>query len=480
MTALLVVALAVPLLGAIAVVVVGVRHVAIGRTAAGTSAVAWAVLAATVGPDDDRIRLPALALAGTTGEVALGRLVPTVLASAAVAGLALLVAAGRHRSPWATSAALTGITLLATAAVVGDDGAPDRPLGVGILALVALAAVRLRADRAPLPAALVVLLGGTTAAVGVALDDAATAGALAALGAALVAAGCALGTRPAAGGTRPAADGPGWLLVPPTLLALVRAADLPRDGTLDALGTTVDGVVVAGAVGVALAAVALVVARRAPVTSTAPAAAVAVAAGLLASGEPDLRRAGLLVAAGAVAAAVARHPLALVGLLPGALAAVDAAAAATGRDHAALAVACALAVAAGATGPVATERGRVGVATAVPGVVLATVPTWGWAGVALPDLTGGVAVAGAAGLAAVGAAAAAPQAATAWSARRARTPARGVATRVGGSLGRRPRGGSETTGDQVEPGPDPGGERDAPVEGVDHGAPEAEHPVARP
>jgi hypothetical protein len=343
-TALLLVLLAAPVVGAALAFVVPHRAAQDCQVIAAAVAVGWAVLAA----QDEAARW--------------GDLVTDPLLAAAAAGTAVLVAATRPHTATAAGAALLTLTVLPAAAALDPVRLPDRRLAAGVVLLAILAAVRLWSQRAPRLGQVLALLAGVVIAAGLVGDDPAEALALSVTGITVAVVAAAVW------------GAPGRLLLPAGLLAVSRAAPVREavDGTDWAL------VVVAALVGVA--AVVLHAARARPVTERLPLAAAVVGAALVAIDVAELRSAGALLGAGAVLGLAGRHPAALLALVPGATMAVDALGLADQPEHAAVGVAVAAVLAAGAAGTIAPAgRSDIGLLTAVA-VVFAVVPAWGWAG----------------------------------------------------------------------------------------------------
>jgi hypothetical protein len=375
MATLLAVVLALPVLGAIAVIVLGARGREIGQLAAAVGAFAWAVLAAAGEPPQ------------------LGRIAPGPLVAAALAGLALLVAVRLPGSTFGASAALAGVTVLAVAASTGD-GLPDRPLAVGLAILVLLAVGQLRLDAAPPVALIAVAAGGVLVGAGLLVDEPGTGAVVVLVGAGAVLF-AAMRWRSAA-----------ILLVPAVTLAAARSAAGAHAGSTSGPGVAgLAGALVALAVAVALGGTVAFAARRrstgAAVGAPVPLAVVVAGIALVAQDVPGLVSAGLLLVAGGVLAVAAAHPVGLVAAVPGLAVALEAAGAATEPVHAlAGSAAVAVVAAAGARTP-----RQVRPVHATPdewplalAVVFAVVPLWGWSGAdaaVLGELTDAVVTAGA-------------------------------------------------------------------------------------
>lgn len=348
MTALLLLLLAAPVVGAAIAFVVPDHATRACRSIAGGVAVGWVVLAAQDVP------------------VSWGDLLTDPLLGAAAAGTALLVVATRPHSATAAGAALLILTLLPAAAAIDPDRLPDRRLAAGVVLVAVLAAVRLWTDGAPRLGQLLTLLAGVVIATGLIGDDPAEAVALAVAGTTVAVVAAAVW------------GAPGRLLLPAGLLAVSRAAPLREvaDGT--------DWTLVVVAALVAVAAVVLRAVRTRALTERLPLAGAVVAAALLAGDVAELRSAGALLGAGAVLALAGRHPLALLALLPGTVAAIDVIGLADQPAHAAIGAAIAAVVAVTSTGPLAPAGPvpRPGLLAAVA-VAFAVVPTWGWADIDL-------------------------------------------------------------------------------------------------
>ncbi len=385
MNGLLVAVLTVPLLGALGVVVSGPRAPHVTVASGLVAAAGWGVIVSASSPPE------------------LGRISIDPVLAAALTASALLVAARRPASILGSCAALCGVTLLAATAGAGGEGLPDRPLAAGVLALTLLTVIRLRAEShlRLLPVA-GLLVGGLLVALAASVDDPARAAVAVVAGAGLVVA-VALGR-----------DAPGALLVPAALLAVARVLAEVR------AAEAVDGEVAAVAAGVA-GVVAVLVAwsahRTAPragdagpadddgdvtrgdarshprPTDRAGAAAAMAAVVLLAQDLPGAHAAGLLLAAGAVAAFVTTHPVGLVALLPGLVATLEAFGPATEPVHAAAGAAVVLLAGAASLtnggrrahdpgGPSDLGRHWPAAVAAAFGVV----PLWGWSTASLDDL----------------------------------------------------------------------------------------------
>ena len=362
MNGLLVVALALPLLGAVLVALAPSRTV-VAPLAGGLTALAWAVLATAEQPAE------------------LGRIVASPLVAVTVAGTALLAATHPPATTLARSALLCGVTVAAVAAATGDGGVPDRALGLGIVVLSAIAALEAASEggrslRSVAPAA-GVLLAGLVLAGGVLAGDGFEAVVAAGAGVVLV----AVALRPPAGGR---------FLLPVAVLATARAADT---GHGDGLGGGWPPLSVAGAAValVTVAVLALRLRRAGPgdgSPGTAATAVVAAALALVAQDLADLRAAGLLLAAGAVLGLAGRHPFALVAALPGLAVAVEAFGQATEPVHALAGGAVVVALTAGALvlrrEPSAPLRLDLAGWPVLAAGLFAVVPLWGWSG-AHPD-----------------------------------------------------------------------------------------------
>lgn len=369
MTAVLVVALALPVTGAVSTLLWPSRADRILLAASAGSAGCWAALAAWAAD-------PARELVG------LGLLEVDAIGAGAVAGAALVAGARPSSSAFGTSAGLTAVTLLGGASAAGDLQLPDRALGVALVALGALAALRTRSDGAGLVAALLALAAGALAGAGLLLDDPAPS-AILVLGGLGLAVELLLRSPEA-----------GLALVPGALLAMARATEAPPVvvDRIDLLAVGVAGVVGVVAVGLAFGP------TRPAGVSVGVAAAVSGAA-LLAVDAPGMRSAGLLLAAGGVLAAVGERTIALVSLAPGAVAAVDALAVVTEpEDAAVLGAVLALLVVGVAR---ADARPSAPWWWAAPGVAFGVLPTAGWAGASVRSLRETVLVAAAAALAAL-------------------------------------------------------------------------------
>lgn len=347
-TALLLLLLAAPVVGAAIAFVVPHHATRACRSIAAGVAVGWAVLAAQHAP------------------VTWGDLVTDPLLAAATAGTALLVVATRPHSATAAGAALLILTVLPAATAIDPVRLPDRRLAAGVVLVAVLAAVRLWTEHAPRLGQLLALLAGVVIATGLIGDDPAEAVALAVAGTTVAVVAAAVW------------GAPGRLLLPVGLLAVSRAAPLREavDGA--------DWTLVVVAVLVAVAAVVLRAVRSRAMTERFPLAAVEVAAALLAGDVAELRNAGALLGAGAVLALAGRHPLALLALLPGTVAAVEVVGLADQPAHAAVGAAIVAVVAVASTGTVAPvdDRTRPGLLAGVA-VAFALAPAWGWAGVDL-------------------------------------------------------------------------------------------------
>lgn len=357
MTALLLVLLAAPVVGATIAFVVPHRAARDCQLIAAVVAVGWTVLAA----QDEAVRW--------------GDLVADPLLAAAAAGTALLVAATRPHTATAAGAALLMLTVLPASAALDPARLPDRRLAAGVVLVAVLAAVRLWSEQAPRLGQVLALLAGVVIGTGLVGDDPAEALALSVAGTTVAIVAAAVW------------GAPGRLLLPAGLLAVARAAPLrePVEGT--------DWTLVVVAALVAVAAVVLHVARARPVAERLPLAAAVVGAALLAVDVAALRSTGALLGAGAVLALAGRHPFALLALVPGTTAAIGALGLADQPEHAAVGAAAVAVLAAGAAGTVAPLRGRGGFGplTAVA-LLFAVVPAWGWSGAELDGHRTGVAV----------------------------------------------------------------------------------------
>lgn len=359
MTGLLVVGLSVPLVGAVAAVLLR-SHRWVTPLAGAASAVTWAVLATAADPPT------------------LGRIQPDAVVSAAVAGVALVVAALPPATALARSTTTCAITVLAVGASADHGALPDRPLGAALLGIAGLVVVALWADRSVPVLAGAALTGSfAVAGAGLLLDNGDLAGPVVVAGAMAVLAGSALLAVPA-----PA-------LVPAAVLAVDRVAGEAGGSTAVVTTAAVAGLVTAGA---------LLVRRRSAANRAVPlAAAVAAGAVLLLTTVPDLRAAGLLLAAGGVFAVASGHPLGLVATLPGLAAALEAFGAASEPEHAlagaaAVALLAAAAMAGAAVPWPASRRARLATTAAVG---FGLVPLWGWSGAVPEAYTPAVAAAGA-------------------------------------------------------------------------------------
>jgi hypothetical protein len=362
-TALLILLLVAPVVGAAVAFVVPDLAVRSCWLVAAAVGVGWAVLAAQDDP-------------ATWGE-----LVTDPRIAAAAAGTALLSVATRPHTATAAAAALLILTVLPAAAALDPTRLPDRRLAAGVVLVALLAAVRLWSERAPRLGQALAVLAGVVVATGLIGDQAGEAVALAVSGTTLAVIAAAVW------------GAPGRLLLPAGLLAASRAAPLREASD----GTDWSLFVVAALVG--LAAVVLHAVRAGPVTERLPLAGVVVAAALLGGDVAELRSAGALLGAGAVLALAGRHPAALLALLPGATAAIQSFGLADRAEHAAVGAAVLAVVASATTGPVAPPHHgqRLGTLAAVA-VAFATVPLWGWAGVDLDGHRTGLAVAAAVAL----------------------------------------------------------------------------------
>lgn len=344
MSTLVLLLLAGPVVVAVGAAILVERAPELHRAAAVIAAVGWVVVATEGAP------------------VTAGDLVVEPVLAAAAAGLALLVAVVGSRSVLGACSSLLILAVVPAAAAIDPGRLPDRRYAAGLVLAGVLAALRLLGERGPRLAPLLVVLAAVVVATGLVGDDPGEAVALAAAGTTVaVAAAIVWGA-------------PGQLIVPAALLALARSGPLrPAEEGLDVVLLLVAGLVVVGAV-------VLVVARARPATERLPLATVLAAAGLLALDVPELRAAGALLAAGAVLALAARHPLAIVAALPGLAAAVQSAGLATEPEQAAVGAAAVVALAAGAIGrtpslPAGRPDLPVGLALA-----FAVIPLWGWSG----------------------------------------------------------------------------------------------------
>ena len=374
MTALLVVALALPLLAAAAGAALPGRAW-LTPLAAGATALCWCGLAALDDPAE------------------LGRIVADPLAAVTVAGTAALVAGRPPASALARAAVLCGVTVLAVAACSGDGGVPDRALATGIAILSCLTALH-GSGRAPgrvLDRVVSPALAGVALAVAVLVGEGAEAGVAGAAAAVVLL-------------TLLARTTTGLVLLPAAVLATHRAAESAHAGSAPGWSP----LAVAAAAGAAVVAVLLVVRSRRPSVAgrgrpwpydRLPLAFVAAGIVLVAQDLPAWRSAGLLLAAGGVLATAAGVPLGLVAVLPGLAAAVEASALGTDPVHAVAGgavVAVVMAAALSGRGeeapadagddPAADRRpaGRVPLVLVAAAVAFGVVPLWGWSG-ARPD-----------------------------------------------------------------------------------------------
>lgn len=371
MNTLLGLVLAVPLVGAVLVVVApGLRSAATVRTVAAAVALGWAVLAAAEHP------------------AGLGRLLAEPVTAAAVAGFALLVAARPPASLIARSASLTAITLLGAAATSVDRASPERAFAAGVAVLTVVAVLRARSEGRGLMAVVPLVAGGAATVAGLLVDDP-DRGLLLVLGG-------AVGVLVAAVLVDPSAV----VLGPVVLLALVRVSGDVHETIPDPDGSMVPGA--AGAVVGLLVAAALLRSRR-RLPERLALAALGAAAVAIAQDLPELRTAGPLIAAGGVLALVGRHPVALVATLPGLAAIVDAFGLATEPAQAAAGAAVVALVLAAVTegrpAPAgAPARSRALGWPVAPAVAFGVLPAWGWADASPGPYTEGVVTAAAFGV----------------------------------------------------------------------------------
>lgn len=385
MNAVLVVALAVPLIGAIATVVAGARAPWLPTVAALTSAAGWiAVASAGVPPELGRITVdPALA--------------------ASLACLGVLVAIRRDAPTLSLCAGLSGITLFAATAGSGGEGLPDRPAAAGLLAVALLTVLRLRVEghRRPLPV-IALAVGAALVAVGASGSDPASAGLAVVAGAGVVL--VATVANPVSGA----------LVVPALLLVVARIVP----AAIAADPAVADGLTIAAAAATAVGAALIGWRLRHGTTLYGPAGVAAALASvvLFAVDLPGSRAAGLLLGVGAVAGFVVAHPVGLVALVPGTLAAIETLGAGTEPRHALAGAVLVAAVVAGGIHVPTTELvdpGPVDPGPADPvsslrwwsvhwptaaATAFGILPLWGWAGASLDDHVRAVSTAAAFGL----------------------------------------------------------------------------------
>ena len=358
MDAVLGASLALPLLAAIAAVILP-RRPWVVPIATGLAAAGWVVVAAAERPPT------------------VGRIVAGPVVAAAVAGAALLATARPPASVLGRSGAACAITVLAVAASTGDGDVPDRPLAVGLVVLALLTAVCVRAAGEGVPATLVASLPGAAVGGALLLSDPGRS----ALVAVLAAVGAVAAT---------AVTGHAGALLPAVVLAVARVT-----GAAHGPSGRSEGVVwaaVAAAVAVAASIVAREVVRRRgrhrgarPVERSVdlPACAVVVAALVLVAQDVGaVRSAGLLLAAGGALAVASRHPAGLLAAVPGLAAAMAAAPAGTEPVHAAASGAAVLVVLAALLVPPPPRAAPT--AWLAPAVAFGVLPLWGWSG-ATPD-----------------------------------------------------------------------------------------------
>ena len=361
MTALLFVALLLPLAGAAAAALVPGRP-SLPSLGAGVTALCWA------------------ALAGLDEPVELGRLVADPLPAAALAGTAAVLAGRTPRGTLARSAGLCALTVLAVGACWAPDGATQRPLALAVVVLSAAAA--LGSEPSGWPArVLSPPVAGLAVGVGLLAGEGAEA-VVAAAAAALVLTAVLWRTTS------------GFLLLPATLLATHRAAEAVHVGPDRSDWPPVAVAAAAGVVLVALAAGWTARRDGGYAASWAPSdrAALAVVAAAVVLVTQDLapwRSAGLLLAAGAVLALAASHAAALVAAVPGLAAAVQVSSLGSEPVHGVAAGAVVAVVAAGVLDRSTDLRAGIP-SSPVPRALLmaallfAVVPLWGWSG-ATPD-----------------------------------------------------------------------------------------------
>lgn len=349
MSALVLVLLAVPVLGAAGAFVVPDRAPRYAPLVSGALALGWALVAA----DEP---------------VTLGELTVDPLLAAAAAGLAVLVAGAGSRTGG-------GVAIGALVLAVGPLGAaletpplPDRRFAAGIVLVAGLAALRLWRERAPRGGQALALLAGVVLATGLVGDDPAETVALTAAGTTVAVLAALVWGQP------------GRLLLPLGLLAVARVSPLRAapDG--------VDWALVVVAALLAVGAAVLVAVRDRPVAQRLPLAAVLASVALLATEVAELRSAGALLGAGAVLAVASRHPVALAALLPGLAATFHVAGTGHQPEHALLGAAAVavLVLAALQSPPSAVDLSRPVAARMSPvaaaALVFAAVPLWGWSG----------------------------------------------------------------------------------------------------
>ncbi|WP_436794030.1 hypothetical protein [Actinospongicola halichondriae] len=374
MTALLAVVLVGPVVCAVVLVVLSrassdlARRVAAGSvpTVAGATAVGWGLLAAASEP------------------ATWGRLVATQPVSVAAVGVAVLVVASSPRRMVGRSTAITGLSAFGVAASMRGIELPDRWLAGSIVALALLVAVgRLRDGHGRLVTS-VGAVAAVAVAAGVVVDDPQNAAlvSLAGVGIALAAALWSADPRPS-----------GAVVVLPALLLAVGATVDNAPRVVD----ETDRVGLAGAAVGVVAALALASVRRVDgVLGRLPLAVVGAGVVVLAQDLPDARGAGLLLAAGGVAALAAGHPLGLVAALPGLTGALVVFGSASEAVHAAAGGAIiALLLAGTARAPAMPQLPDDVMHRCLLGgaVAFGVLPLWGWSGVELSDHAVGVAVA---------------------------------------------------------------------------------------
>lgn len=363
MSALVLVLLAVPVLGAAAAFVVPERAPRYAPLAAGAVALGWALVASA----DEPV---------TTGELTVDPLL-----AAAAAGLAVLVAGASARTGGGVAIGQLVLAAGPLGAALETPPLPERRLAAAVVVVAALAALRLWRERAPRLGQALALLAGVVLATGLVGTDPAEAVALTAAGttvAVLAALVWAL---------------PGRLLLPLGLLAVARVAPLRT------APEGIDWALVVVAALLAVGAVVLVAVRARPVAQRLPLAAVLASVGLLATEVGELRSAGALLGAGAVLAVAGRHPVALAALLPGLAAAFHVAGTAHQPEHGLVGAAAVLVVVLGALQgpPPAVDLARPAVARMSPiaaaALVFGVVPLWGWSGADPEGLRSAVTVA---------------------------------------------------------------------------------------
>jgi hypothetical protein len=359
MTAVLLVALALPLGAAAAAVLVSDRP-SVPSAAAGATALCWAALAVLDQP------------------VELGRIVADPLPAVALAGTAALFAGRTPRTTAARSAGLCALTLLAVGACWGTAGVPDRPLGLAVVVL--SVAIALEPEHSGWAArVLSPPVAGVVVGVAVVVGEGAEAVVVAATLALLLAAVVWQ-------------TGTGFLVLPAALLAVHGAAEAVHSGADASEWPTVS---VAGAAGASVVAVAMAWSSRRQRSGPSAwsrsdrlhLAVVAAGVVLVAQDLGSWRSAGLLLAAGGVLALAAAHPVALVAALPGVAAALEVSALGAEPVHAVAAGAATGVLAAGALRgsslgtvpglPSGTRPTALLLAAAVFGIA----PLWGWSGV---------------------------------------------------------------------------------------------------